>query len=400
MDILYFLSIPVVNAFNVSTVLIDPLIVALLALVIYGSLGRLAPFTISRIDLWIAGFLGCVVLSTCINSNWLTGKSANHLAAVFACYAMFYVVPIRIAKRLSIERILSLLWMGYVATTLFGLLEFVLINFAGKDLAGIVFRPSVTDYNPGFLDIVLIRSRSFFEESGYYAAYLALVAPLLYFYLWEIKKSRVQKYAFVFLSLASYFISFSISLFIFLPLAVVLPGFLRKVVEGRVTPRMMLLVVSVVALVALALSSDMVSDLLFARKAASFNDRNDKFEVTLDLMLRANPLHAIFGYGPGSYSLLNVDPAISVYLNFWRDYGALGLGVYLATTVYFLKVCFQDRSKFGVAVFTSIAAIDLFFIATPVYFLPAYFLPLVLHKLKSARQSASEPLADGGLLGA
>jgi hypothetical protein len=400
MDLLYYLSIPVVNAFNISTVLIDPLIVALLAFLLYGALAKLAPFPIGKTDQLIAAFLGCAVLSSCVNANWLNGKSVNHLMAVFACYTMFYVVPVRLSGRLSIERILSMLWIGYVVTTVFGLLEFALVNFAGKDLTGIVFRPSVTDYTPGFLDIVLIRSRSFFEESGYYAAYLALIAPLLYFYLWEMKKSKAAKWAFVVLSLTSYFISFSVSLFIFLPMAAAMPNMIRMVTERRVTPRMILAMLIIAGLAATALSSDVVTDLLFSRKAASFNDRNDKFEATLELMARANPLHALFGYGPGSYAALHVDPAISVYLNFWRDYGALGIGVYLILTIQFLMVCARDKSKFGTAVFTSAIAIALFFIATPLYFLPAYFIPLVLHKLKFARIASDESRVDNVQAGA
>ena len=393
MDVLYWFSIPFVNAFNVSEVVIDPLVIALVAAGLYALQGKLDAFRLERLDGLLALFLGSVVLSTCVNANTIESKSVNHLIAVFASFSIFYYLAVRISRDLAIEKILAVLWAGYIFTTIFGLVEFALVNFLGMDLGSLIPRPSVTQYNPGFLDIVLIRSRSLFEESGYYAAYLSTVAPLLVYYLWHVKPTRAGKTSFVLLSVSSYFVAFSVSLFIFLPLAAILPSAIRLVAQRRLARSLVWFYLLVLVIGLVIVSSDTLMDVLFYRKfsGGSFEDRNDKFEATLDLMADADWSGALFGYGPGSYFRLGVLPAISVYLNFWRDFGALGIAAYFAFVIGLLRRCYADRSPLGSAIFVSALAIQLFYIATPTYFLPGYFLPLVLHKIKTARDRRLRP---------
>jgi len=388
MDLLYWFSIPFVNAFNASQVLIDPLIIALAAASLYALQGKLDAFKFGRLDGLLALFLGSVALSTCVNANTIEAKSINHLIAVFASFSIFYYLAVRISRELTIERILAVLWAGYIFTTVFGLVEFSLVNFLGIDLGSIVPRPSVSEYHPGFLDIVLIRSRSLFEESGYYAAYLSTVAPLLVHYLWRVNPSRAGKTAFILLSASSYFVAFSVSLFIFLPFAALLPSMVRLVAERRLARRLVWLYVIVLAAALVVMSSDTLMNALFLRKFSgnSFEDRNDKFEATLELMSNASWSSALFGYGPGSYFQLDVPPAISVYLNFWRDFGLLGIAAYFTFVIGFLRRCYADRSPLGLSIFVSALVVQLFYVATPAYFLPGYLLPLVLYKINSTRE--------------
>lgn len=386
MDVLYWFSIPFVSAFNVSEVFIIPLVTALCATFFYALLRRLEEFRLGILEGLLGVFLGSVVLSTFINAYTIDAKGINHLIAVFACYAVFYYLVVCISRDITIEKILAVLWGGYIFTTVFGLVEFVLANFAGMDLSFIP-RPNVVDYTPGFLDILLIRSRSLFEESGYYAAYLSIVAPLLTYYLWCVKPSRMGKTVFIVLSLSSYFVAFSVSLFIFLPLAVLLPSITRVLAQGRITRRAVWSFTAIACVVILILSSDTLMDILFYRKfsSGSFEDRSDKFEATLGLMAGADWINLLFGYGPGSYFRLGVLPAISVYLNYWRDFGMVGLGAYCVFVAVFLRRCYADRSALGKAIFISAIVIQLYYIAMPAYFLPGYFIPLVLHKIKTLR---------------
>ena len=214
MDALYLLSIPFVSAFNVSQIFILPLMVALMGLAWYGGTGRLDRMHLIQADYLVLFFLGCVLVSTAVNLPHLSPKNLNHVVAICAGYLIFYLGAERLTQHLSIERVLQLLFIGYLISTGFGLLEFVLVNFTSININNFVFRPAVEDYTPGFLDIVLIRARSLFEESGYFAAYMAMMAPLMAFYLWKIRTERWLRVLFVVVTLLSYFAAFSVSLFI------------------------------------------------------------------------------------------------------------------------------------------------------------------------------------------
>ena len=394
MDALYFFSIPFVSAFNVSQIFIIPLVVAVLALGWYALNGRLSRLPVINLDKFIALFLATVLISVAVNALRLSPKNLNHVFAIFAGYFLFYAGAERLAQRLTIDRLLGILYASYLCACCFGILEFLIVNFTSFNLGAIVFRPAVEDYTPGFLDIVLIRARSLFEESGYFAGYLATLAPLMVYYLWEVRKSRAHKVIFLTLSLGCYFVAFSVSLFIFLPFAVLSTIFLRTLAERRLSRGVLLGYALLAMLVIGVASSETLMEVLFYRKfeGNSFEDRSQKFTVTIDVVSAAPWLQTMFGFGPGSYFNLGVKPAISVYLNFLRDVGVVGLTAYVLMVGYFLFDLFRDRSKLGVALFTSALCVQLFYIATPIYFLPHYFLPMVLYRMRLARsRSAAEP---------
>lgn len=387
MDALYLLSIPFVSAFNVSQIFIIPLMVALIGLAWYGATGQLNRLRLIQADYLLLCFLACVLISTAVNLPQLSAKNLNHVAAICAGYLVFYLGAERLTQHLSIERVLQLLFIGYLVSTGFGLLEFLLVNFTSININNFVFRPAVEDYTPGFLDIVLIRARSLFEESGYFAAYMAMMAPLMAFYLWKIRTERWLRVLFVVLTLLSYFAAFSVSLFIFLPFAIAVTVVLRTVQERRMT-RGVLVSFSILALIAIVvLSSPVLMELLFLRKfeGGSFQDRNEKFAATLDLVMDASWWQVMFGHGPGSYFNLGIKPAISVYLNYLRDLGVLGLTAYVLLMGFVLVDLFRDRSPFGVALFVSAVVIQLFYISTPIYFLPYYYIPLLLYRMRIVR---------------
>lgn len=386
MNALYFFSLPFVSAFNVSQIFVIPLMVGLLA--ITGALltGGLARLNLIQLDKLVLLFLASVLLSVGVNIHTMDAKNLNHILAIFVGYLLFYFGAERFSQRLSIEKILRLLFIGYVATLAFCVVEFWVVNFTSYDLNAIVFRPAVEDYTPGFLEIILIRSRSTFEESGYFAAYLGMMAPIMVYYLWRLQHRYWPRMVFVVGSALAYFMSFSVSLFIFLPVAIAVTSLMRVLVERRINRNAVatwLLILSGL----FVLSFTDLFEVMILRKfdGFSFQDRSDRFAATIDLFVDAPLQNMLFGHGPGSYFNLNVQPAVSVYLNFLRDLGLVGLMAYLALSAYALFGLFFARDALGRALFLSYLVTLLFFISTPIYFLPHYYLPLLLYRLRILR---------------
>lgn len=389
MDLLYWFSLPFVNAFNFSETIIIPMLVSLVGVGLYATMNRLQSLKPSMLDGLIVAFLGSAIMSTLFNVNSLGAKGINHLAALFASYGVLYYMPVTLSRRLSVERILAVLWIGYVLCVLFGIIEFVLVNFTNVDLDAIVHRPSALDYKPAFLDILLIRSRSLFEESGYFANYLAVLSPLMVYYLWHVKQSTSARITFIVLTMTASFVAFSVSMFIFLPTALIIASILRIMDKRRISKTMALLFVVLIVITLVVVLSDDLMNILFFRKfeGDSFQDRSEKLEVTLSAMSNASWLQILFGFGPGSYFNLGVLPSTSVYLNFWRDYGILGISAYLLSVLYLLLLVFTDKSALGQAIFLSSLIIQLFFIAIPTYYAPVSYLPMILYELRRRRSS-------------
>jgi len=392
MDALYFLSLPFVSAFNISQIFVIPLVVGLVALLWFGATGQIQRVALIELDRLVLLFLACMLVSVVINLPTMATKSLNHVFAILAGYLLFYFGAERIAQHLSIERILHLLFVGYMVTLVFGAFEFVVVNFTSFNINAIVFRPAVEDYTPGFLDIILIRARSTFEESGYFAAYLGMMGPLMFHYLWRVRQERWLRVVFLVGSAMAYFMAFSVSLFIFLPFAIALTTMLRTLVDRRMSKGVVAAYALLVLLALVVVSFPGLLEVLILRKfeGNSFQDRNERFAATIDLVAAAPWLKILFGHGPGSYFSLGIQPAVSVYLNFLRDLGVVGLSAYLLLAGYALLNLFRAPDSLGRALFLSYLVLLLFFVSTPIYFLPHYFLPLLLYRLRVLRDGVHD----------
>ena len=117
---------------------------------------------------------------------------------------------------------------------------------------------------------------------------------------------------------------------------------------------------------------------------------NQRFAATIELVAAAPWLKIMFGHGPGSYFSLGIQPAVSVYLNFLRDLGVMGVLSYLLLAAYALLNLFVAKDGLGRALFLSYLVVLLFFVSTPIYFLPHYFLPLLLYRLRVVRGTGND----------
>ena len=387
MDALYFLSLPFVSAFNISQIFVIPLVVGLLAMVWAVGTGQVTRLPLIQLDRLVLLFLGCMLVSVVVNLPTMATKSLNHVFAILAGYGLFYFGAERFSRRLRMERILHLLLMSYFFTLVFAVVEFVLANFTSFNLSSIVFRPAVDDYTPGFLDILLIRARSTFEESGYFAGYLAMMGPLMVHYLWSDDRRKRLRWPFIIGTLAAYFMAFSVSLFIFLPFAIAVTTAMRTVVERRMSKGALLAfgALTFMGLVVVSVPGLLETTIIRKFEGGSFQGRSERFEATMDLVVGSPWLKILFGHGPGSYFALGIPPAISVYLNFLRDFGVIGLVAYLLLVAYALVNLFVARDGLGRALFLSYLTTLLFFVSTPIYFLPHHFLPLLLYRIRAIR---------------
>jgi hypothetical protein len=380
---LYFFVLPLVNAFNFSQTLIIPLLVGCAAItwLIVGL--RMRSLTLIRLDLFIAIILLVSVFSSALNSNLLKWENLNHLIALFASVLLFYFGAERFSAKNSDKQILKALWWGFLFSTSFSVIEFSLVNFSSINIGQWIPRPAVVEYEPTFLDLLFVRARSTFEESGHFASYISTCMPFLIYYHWRLQPSFWGKFIFLISLSSSLAISFSVSAFIFIPTGVAII-FLFDLFGGRAGIKKVIFVTMIVVIAALFFVSyfDDIFYQFYIRKfqGPSFEDRNEKFLGTMNYMMQASLGHIIFGFGPGSYKNIGIEPAISVYLNALRDYGVLGLICWVLIFSYTFFSLIKIKSATRNYLLFSLIMVSLYFIAISNYFYPHFFLPFIFYK--------------------
>lgn len=388
MDLLYFALLPLINALNFSQTLIIPLILSVAASIWMALSGRRVRIPVLWFDWALLLLVFFAIVSTGANIFRLNDKSINHLVALLASVVFFYLAVERFTHRLSTASLLHALWLGYIACTGFGVIEFALTNFQGINVGNMIPRPAVLDYEPTFLGLPLIRARSTFEESGHFAAYMSISIPFLTYYHWHLRPSNIGQLLFVCLTATAMLAAFSVSAFLFLPIAAFAVSIFR-VIRTQSIRRSNIAIAGliIVCLLAMASSEELFYN-VFLRKfqGASFIDRSDKFIATIDLMSQSSWYHLIFGFGPGSYENLGIKPAISVYLNFYRDYGFLGLSTLIFAMIYVVTSASRIQDPMGTAILFGCILTVLYFAAVPNYFHPHYYIPFIFYKRAFVRQ--------------
>ncbi len=320
------------------------------------------------------------------------------MVAIFASFIFFYYVVEISLRSIALEKVLKILYYSYVFTSIFGIAEFYIVNFTTLDLNSIVFHASVEEYTPSFLAL-FIRSRSFFAESGHWASYMAVLSPLMFYYLWYMQPRAIQKFFFISVSMVSYFVAFSTSLFLFLPLSIFIGFFLKQLIDQRISLKSILVYFLLFLALFYFLNSDLFMQGMVLNKleSNSFDDRNEKFLSTVNLMYNSDILNLLFGYSPGSYEVLNIKPAISVYVNFFRDIGLVGVLIYILTNIYLLFKILKLNHSISIFLFISSLVSQLFFIGIPDYFYPHFFLCLILYKKLVNQSYYTESIPKKGI---
>ncbi len=389
MGALYMAVIPLINGFNFSALFVIPLIVSIIATTVSIFLRRFEGPRLSWFEGWLSLFVLIVMLSTALNVAGENEKTTNHFLAILATFGLFYYAAIGFCGKAGDRSLLRGLWIGYIAVTGFGIVEFLFRNTANFDIGTTIPRPLALEYAPTFLG-GLVRARSTFEESGHFAAYIMISAPLLFYYHWQLRPSALGKIFFVLLTAAALLSAFSVSAFLFGPAALILAQGVRLIQSGRL--RVSWLILGAIVAAALLLSgifSEIFNE-VFLRKftGASFMDRSAKFQETIDVMAASSLVRFLLGYGPGSYFELGINPAISVYINFFRDFGLLGLFFFAVPFLYAPFKAGKIKDPSGGAILVGCLLVVMYFAALPNYFHPYFYVPFIFLKRASAVKPA------------
>ena len=198
--------------------------------------------------------------------------------------------------------------LSLIVISIITMMEFYLSNYSNIFLDEILPYHLVTEYRPTFMG-KFYRSRTLFEESNFQGMWALSSLYILYV------KKMIRIEAALIILLVNIITTFSVSLIVSGAVIILINSF-NKIRLNRLL---------LAALFLLILLRSTGPEILIKFNGYSALDRTDKIVRTLAYMKNAQFENFLFGFGPGSFKYLTIDPSISVLLNSFRDYGLIGL---------------------------------------------------------------------------
>lgn len=325
--VLYIFSFPFVHAFAISGTINFSVLLSL-SLLIYLLYKH---YVILNVQVGILCLLLLnIYVSFLLNISDGNLKLISHSAAWTTSILLFFIVPFSLFKRIPINKINHVLYIIYYITVSFSILEYLDVNIFNIGFTNLIPRPDGSDYDPIF--IWGIRSRSFFVESGYFAMFVLLYFPVIC-YMERGRLFRLKNIVLIVLTILAMLFAFSTTFFI-LSIFYLVILFLFSSRKNFALKILLLFSVLLLFYCLYKQELDAVFDIVILSKfdSTSFSSRTSLNEDSLNYIREHySLLHLLWGYGPGSYDYLNLEAAISTYVNIIRDLGLIGL---------FLFVCF------------------------------------------------------------
>lgn len=282
-------------------------------------------------DMYILLFLFVYVFSYLF---FATGeKCTNHLIMWSYPIIVYYfflrrIICAKFSKQDIEKNILGVVAISTIVASSFAIIEFISKNFVSIPIVDNIYRGGIEEYSGFALD--RIRARSFMEESGQFAFYWELFAPLTIYWFFKYVKSKILQVLVVVGLLLSLFVTYSAAGFMCVGIAslFLLYDFVRaRAVIGSSKLIAILIFLSIVFICVLLLIPevfDAVTEVIRNKTHAgnsSYDIRTSRFKA----MEKLDGIHLLLGYGPAAFSTLRTETFISLYLGTLMNTGVIGL---------------------------------------------------------------------------
>lgn len=382
--ILYIFSLPFTSAFAINAIGSLPIILSLLLFLIYSTGIFLRRFKLYTENTFFLFFWFLItLLSFFINDGG--EKSSNHMILYFiTVFCLYWTVRSIMLTIINVDiffwkKMLYYLSIIVFISSLYGIVEFISVNFLNININNYIPHP-LSEYEP--LAIGYIRARSFVEESGHFVFFLEALAPLSIYYILSSPRNILIKIIYISVIVISIICTFSSFGFLSLLGSTVIFVFYyvtsldRKVLSKyRILIKLgLILNIGIFTYFLFDLFFKIISSKMFG--SSSYEHRFERVSHALD-HLSGNDI--LFGYGPASYSLLNVDSYVSFFINVIMDSGFFGFLFFilflLKQFVYILKI--KNKSiRITFIISLSTTTLHYYFIGN--YYYPWYWFLLAM----------------------
>lgn len=330
---LYGFVLPFTSVFALSGWLNLPSLMCLLALVVlmFKGIHRLRPFDV----VVFSTFALPAVLSAVTNLQYaLEEKFLTHLLSYLFVFFAFYFVPRELLQRYG-AALLKGVVAGLVFSIIFAFSEFTIGLTLGYEVLSSIPRFVENEYDATFAEI--LRVRSLVEESGHYALYLGIIAPIALIFIND-RLPKVFARTLIAAVCFTMILTFSTSGITFMMTSAVVASLVTHASIAKKFTRMAGLAVSVLLIYFAVLIlfnidlTDIVTD-----KIDDLNGRRGPFVESWAYFQNAGILQIFFGLGPGYYAYRGLEPVISLAALTVFQNGLIGFTLYIVLFIAGLK---------------------------------------------------------------
>ncbi|MEK0413634.1 MAG: hypothetical protein RL070_1122 [Bacteroidota bacterium] len=260
-------------------------------------------------------------------------KSLNHwFLWTFPFFSYYFVFKNELFQLFTLSEIKNKIFKYITYVTLlacsFSILEFCCINFLDIDLSFIP-RGAVEDYKP--FDFGFVRARSFAEESGHFSFFVEIFGPLSVYWINQNLRFPLKliALAIILLGLIVTLSGVGLLLLVIYLFMLFYSYLLRRKTSTSFKIKVIFYAIGLFFLI-LVIYPDFFSTVwnLIAVKTEldneSYLERVGRF-AAID---KLSGFAFLIGYGPASFSTLNVNSFISLYLGILMNTGILGIILY------------------------------------------------------------------------
>jgi hypothetical protein len=330
---LYGFLLPFTSVFALSAWVNLPSLISLLALIflMFKRVYRLRYFD----AVVFVFFVLPVFFSALVNLKYaFEDKFLSHFLSYFLVFIAFYIIPRELLIRHA-PVLLKGLVIGLFFSVLFAFAELIIGLTLGYDVLSSVPRFAVNEYDATFS--LILRVRSFVEESGHYALYLGIITPLALIFM--IKSYRkIYLLTLAFLVCVAMILTFStsgiVSCVASAAIVLIMSQSSIKIKFIRIISLVLLILFIYFSLFVL-FNLDLTD--LIVDKIDDANGRLAPFQDSLFYFQNTGILQLFFGLGPGYYAYRGLDPVISLTALTIFQNGLIGIVFYVILFVAALK---------------------------------------------------------------
>jgi hypothetical protein len=322
------------------------------------------PVNVNKFLLYLSlGGIFFILLSFFVNISLGYGVNIRHFIGITIMYVFYLIVPLIMVSEITANKAISIVSYSFIFVVFFGLLDFFLYNFLGVSLGHTLLRfPPESPTGYGHFG-GLFRSKSVFQEPGFYAWYLNTIGLFLIGFFYCTQKVKLAKLftALYFISLLTTFSAtgFLVLICLFFLLSLT---FIRK-------PIHFIFLLSTI-LIGGYLAYDFLSPVIEAKVFGESVSKIERMQRWSDgIHLFKNNIW--FGGGLGSYSLIEDTGLASFLLKILAEAGIISFISFISLWFYTFINIYKSHAKSVARVFLYTSLFGAFLhwaTSTPFYF--------------------------------
>ncbi len=278
-------------------------------------------------------------------------------------------------------KFLNFISLGVFVTSLLSIFEFCLQYFFNANIDTFLYRPVLADYDAIINEVLGInRSRSTTEESGHFSFYLESLGLISIYHMRTILNSKLLYNVYALVVILGFIFTFSIGGIFSLLVSFIFYHvyFLRKYINIR-----SVLFTIIIAFVFFLFSFQNI----FLEKyySSSFFDRQERFNIGIEIFNKSSVFGKLFGNGPAAYHSLGIESLINLYQVIMVEIGLVGLFCFICfifiqvfQALYILRI---DKNL-GKVYFISVICVFLHFNFIHNYWYPFIWLLFILNTIQ------------------